>query len=360
MVDEASYELKFLHIDMDAFFASIEQRDNINLIGLPVIISGNKDKRSVVSTCSYEAREYGIKSSMPTKTAYKLCPNGIFIYPRIDYYLKISKQIRNILTQFTDKVEMFSLDEAYLDISENKIKNNISPVELALKIQKEIFNKLKLTCSIGISFTKFLAKIASDYKKPNGLTVFDKYNFISNIDSLDISKIYGIGKATSIKLRSIGVNFCRDLRLLSKEFLINKFGKSGDMLYNNIHGIGTNTITIDRIQKTFSNEITLEADVNKNESFSFIRKCILNIYNSIITKNVFCRTICLKLKFSDFSSITRQLTTRNVIDNCDNMISLFKFIIDNKVKINKKMRLVGVKVSNFAICEGYNRQLSLF
>ena len=359
MGDNSSFELRFLHVDMDAFFASIEQRDNINLKGLPVIISGHKDKRSVVSTCSYEARKYGIKSSMPTKTAYKLCPNGIFIYPRIYYYLEISKQIRNILINFTDKVEMFSLDEAYLDISESKLKN-INSVDIALRIQKEIYDKLKLTCSIGISFTKFLAKIASDYKKPNGLTIFDHDNFKNIIDDLDISKIYGIGKSTSLKLRSIGVNLCRDLRLLSKEFLVNKLGKSGNALFNNIRGIGDDIITIDRTRKTFSNEITLDTDVTKNECFSFIEKCILNIYKSIVDNNLFCRTISLKLKFNDFSSITRQMTSKNVIDKYEDFILFSRFLFDIKVKTQKKIRLVGVRVSNFVNRGNYSKQLSLF
>ena len=337
--------LNILHIDMDAFFASIEQRDNEYLKGLPVIVAGNINKRSVVSTCSYEARGYGIKSSMPTKTAYKLCPNGVFIYPRFEYYKSISKQIKTILSGFTDKIEMLSLDEAYLDISNNKL-NLSDPIELANKIKNKINNTLNLTCSIGLSFNKFLAKIGSDYKKPNGITIINNENFESIINNLEINKIYGIGPATTLELKKIGIKTGKELKQLSKEFLFKKFGVRGVTIFENIRGIDNSKIIIDRLQKSFSKEITLDKDIESSEVLNIIKKCTLYIYNIMNSEKMYCKTITLKIKFFDFSYINRQITCKNIITEYSEIIYILTWLMKYRISIKKKIRLIGVKISN--------------
>lgn len=340
-----SIELDILHIDMDAYFASIEQRDNSYLKGLPVIISGNINKRSVVSTCSYEAREYGIRSSMPTKTAYRLCPNGVFIFPRFEYYKSVSKQIKKILLEFTDKVEMFSLDEAYLDISNNKLKLR-NPLEVLVRIKERINRELGLTCSIGLSFSKFLAKIGSDYRKPNGITVIGHNNFENIIDSLEINKIYGIGNSTAEELKKIGVKVGKDLKQLSKGFLFKKFGVRGVKIFENIRGIDDSKIVTDRVQKSFSNEITLENDIEVAEVQVVIRKCAGNILNLMNVKRKYFKTITLKIKFSDFSYISRQITCKNVVTEYNDLVFILNWLICQKMDLKKKIRLIGVKISN--------------
>lgn len=338
-------KLKILHIDMDAFFASIEQRDNIYLRNLPVIISGDINKRSVVSTCSYEAREYGVRSAMPTKIAYKLCPNGIFIYPRFEYYKSISTQIKNILLGFTDRIEMFSLDEAYLDISNNKLKLN-DPIGLSIKIKNEIKNLLGLTCSIGLSFNKFLAKIGSDYKKPDGFTIINDKNFEEIIDSLTVDRIYGIGPVTAVKLKKLGINNGKDLKKLSKEFLFKKFGVRGINIFENIRGMGESEIIMDRLQKSFSKEMTLEHDVEYSDILDIVKKCLSILCNIMKKQKKYCKTITLKIKFSDFTCFSKQVTCRNIITEYSEMMFIMSCLVNYSAYSKKKIRLVGVKISN--------------
>ena len=195
---------KIIHIDMDAFYASIEQRDNHSLKGKPVIVGGNPQSRGVVATCSYEAREYGIHSAMPCKTAYKRCPYAIFVRPRFEVYKQVSYEIREIFYKYTDLVEPLSLDEAFLDVTENKLNIKYA-TDVAKMIKKEIYEKTGLTASAGVSYNKFLAKLASDYNKPNGLTVIREDNAQSFLDNLPIRKFFGIGKVTQKTLKGLGV-----------------------------------------------------------------------------------------------------------------------------------------------------------
>ena len=202
---------KIIHIDMDAFYASIEQRDKPSLKGKPVIVGGNPQSRGVVATCSYEAREYGIHSAMPCKTAYKRCPYAIFVRPRFEVYKQVSYEIREIFYKYTDLVEPLSLDEAFLDVTENKLNIKYA-TDVAKMIKKEIYEKTGLTASAGVSYNKFLAKLASDYNKPNGLTVIREDNAQSFLDNLPIRKFFGIGKVTQKTLKGLGVENGYDLR----------------------------------------------------------------------------------------------------------------------------------------------------
>ena len=350
---------KIIHIDMDAFFASIEQRDNPNLKGLPVIISGNINSRSVVSTCSYEARKYGIRSSMSTKVAHNLCPNGVFNYPRMEYYKTISEQIKKILLLFTNKVEMFSLDEAYLDITTNKLNINNS-LKLAQMIKNKIFKELKLTSSIGISFNKFLAKIGSDYNKPDGITLINTNNFEEILDSLELKKIYGIGKITLKKLNEIGVYDVKMLKTLTKERLYKLLGIRGITLFNNIRGIDNSEIITSRIQKSYSVERTLDNDIEISDSKNIINFCSNEISKKLFNNNIYCKTLTLKIKFFDFTEISRQITTDYFIKNYEDVNYIINQLLKYKYNITKKIRLIGLKISNLINNNNIPQQLNLF
>jgi len=350
---------KIIHIDMDAFFASIEQRDNSNLKGLPVIISGNINSRSVVSTCSYEARKYGIKSSMSTKVAHNLCPNGVFIYPRIEYYKTISEQIKKILLLFTNKVEMFSLDEAYLDITTNKL-NITNSLKLAQIIKNKIFKELKLTSSIGISFNKFLAKIGSDYNKPDGITIINTNNFEQILDSLDLKKIYGIGKITLKKLNGIGVYDVKTLKSLTKERLYKLLGIRGITLFNNIRGIDNSEIITSKIQKSYSVERTLDNDIEISDSKNILNFCTNEISKKLFNNNIYCKSLTLKFKFFDFTEVSRQITTDDFIKNYEDIDYIINQLLKYKFNINKKIRLIGLKISNLINNNNIPQQLTLF
>ena len=348
-----------LHVDMDAFFASIEVRDDPQLAGKPVIIADLKP-RSVVATCSYEARTYGIYSSMSAKHAYHLCPNGIFITPRISYYKTISQQIKEILLSITDNVEMFSLDEAYIDIRNNKI-NSTSAMDIATFIQDEIYKRLKLTVSIGISYNKFLAKMASDMKKPNGITVIREENLISILDPIDISKVYGIGKSTCNKLKDIGVRKVSDLRTLSKYSLHKLLGTRGLTIYNNIRGIDNSKIITSRQQKSLSTEETFNNDKTIAELECELSKKAHHLTKNLNVFNMSCRTISLHLRFSDFSQISKQMTLPFYTDNIDDITNTSRNLLHRCSYINKKIRLLGIEVSKLTIKKKeHQQQLCLF
>lgn len=351
--------MKIIHIDMDAFFASIEQRDNPNLKGLPVIISGNINSRSVVSTCSYEARKYGIRSSMSAKVAHNLCPNGVFIYPRMEYYKTISEQIKKILLLFTNKVEMFSLDEAYLDITTNKLNINNS-LKLAQMIKNKIFKELKLTSSIGISFNKFLAKIGSDYNKPDGITLINTNNFEEILDSLELKKIYGIGKITLKKLNEIGVYDVKTLKSLTKERLYKLLRIRGITLFNNIRGIDNSEIITSKIQKSYSVERTLDKDIEISESKNILNFCSNEMSKKLFNNNIYCKSLTLKFKFFDFTEISRQITTDDFIKNYEDIDYIINQLLKYKFNIKKKIRLIGLKISNLINNNNIPQQLTLF
>ena len=252
---------KIIHIDMDAFYAQVEARENPSLRGKPVIVGGNPDARGVVATCSYEARKFGIHSAMPARTARQLCPRAIFIKPRFDVYKTVSTQIGEIFRRYTDQVEFLSLDEAFLDVTENK-KGIPSATQIAKEIKKAIYEELNLTGSAGVSYNKFLAKIASDYKKPNGLTVITPEKAQDFLDALPINKFFLVGKVTEEELRRIGVHYGRDLRKLELDYLVSVFKKRGYMLYDFARGIDNREVENSRIRKSIGAENTFNKDVN--------------------------------------------------------------------------------------------------
>ncbi|MCL4146502.1 UNVERIFIED_CONTAM: hypothetical protein GTU68_044244, partial [Idotea baltica] len=290
---------------MDAFFASVEQRDNPELIGKPVIVGGNPDSRGVVAAASYEARKFGIHSAMSSSRAYKLCPNAIFIKPRFLIYKRISRMILGILKNYSDFVEPLSIDEAFLDVTRNK-KGHYYASRVAKEIRAEIFSKTGLTASAGIAPNKFLAKIASDLNKPNGLSVImpdEIYDFLTN---LPVRKIPGIGKVAERKLLTSGITKVGELREKSEEKLTLLFGKSGSWFHQLSHGIDNREIIVNRERKSVGAERTFLDDILNIE---FLKEKLFEISEELIKRlknnNFSGRTLSLKVTYSDFTKISR-------------------------------------------------------
>jgi DNA polymerase-4 len=338
---------KIIHIDMDAFYASVEQRDNPDLIGKPVIVGGDPDKRGVVAACSYEARRFGIHSAMSSARARSLCPQAVFLYPRFDKYKAVSAQIMEIFHEYTDLVEPLSLDEAFLDVTVNK-KGIDSATIIAREIRKEILKGTGLTASAGVSYNKFLAKVASDYRKPDGLTVVTPQKARSFIDRLPIRKFFGVGKVTEKKMLHLGIETGADLRKLSKEELTSAFGKYGSYFYNIAHGLDNRPVTPERVRKSLGKEITLSEDINNfKEMISILEEIAHMVEDQLKRRGLRGRTITLKIKYHDFQSITRSITIPSQTDRADVIMNNIRSLLNDTDAGKIKVRLLGITVSNF-------------
>jgi len=337
---------KIIHIDMDAFFAQVEQRDNPDYIGKPLVVGGNPFSRGVVATCSYEARKYGIHSAMSTSQAYKRCSHAIFIKPNMKKYKEVSLKLKEIFYRYTDLVEPLSLDEAYLDVTKNKV-NQKSATILANKIRKEIFNETGLTCSAGVSYNKFLAKIASDINKPNGIKVIVPEEAEKFLENLNIGDFYGIGKVGEKKLISKGIKTGADLKKWDRIDLVREFSKTGEYLYNVVRGVDLRDVNPNRVRKSVGRERTFQEDIYTDEEYDkiiqFLSKEVSKNLKKIAKKG---STITLKVKYSDFTVITKSITIYKKTDSYDTIykqaIGLLK-LLDHR---EKSSRLVGVSVSN--------------
>lgn len=338
---------KIIHIDMDAFYASIEERENPELKGLPIIVGGRPDGRGVVATCSYAARKYGIHSAMSSKTAYALCPNAIFVHPRHDLYEAVSKQIRDIFRRYTDKIEPLSLDEAYLDVTVNKVGES-DAITLAKRIKQEIVEETGLTASAGVSYNKFLAKIASDYQKPNGLTVIRKEEAQLLLDELPIEKFFGVGKVTAKDLRKIGVRKGRDLRALERDYLLLVFGKRGQMLYDFARGIDYREVENHRIRKSIGAETTFKVDIplKSEELQHYIEELTKEVSERLEKHEKKARTLTVKIKFEDFTQITRSMTIERTLQNVEELRHYSNVIIEKVEDTGLKVRLLGISVTH--------------
>jgi DNA polymerase-4 len=298
---------KIIHVDMDAFYASVEQHDNPDLKGKPIAVGGGSD-RGVVAAASYEARKYGVRSAMPSVTAKRLCPDLIFVKSRFDRYREVSVQIREIFQDYTDLVEPLSLDEAYLDVTENKY-NFPSATIIAYEIRRRIYEVTGITASAGISVNKFIAKIASDYNKPNGQKTILPEEIIEFLEQLDIRKFHGIGKVTAEKMYQFGIFNGFDLKQKSLEFLAENFGKSGTHYYKIVRGIHKSPVKPDRIRKSLGAERTFSENIS---SEIFMKERLIQIAEEIekriATSDVAGKTVTLKIKFRDFKTQTRSKT----------------------------------------------------
>jgi DNA polymerase-4 len=330
---------------MDAFFASVEQRDFPEYRGKPLVVGGSK-ARGVVAAASYEARKYGVRSAMPSVTALRKCPHLIFARPRFDVYKEVSDQIQAIFLEYTDLVEPLSLDEAYLDVTENK-PGIRSAIMVAREIKQKIWERTGLTASAGVSFCKFLAKIASDLQKPNGLTVILPQDADRFIDQLAIEKIHGIGKVTAAKMKSLGIHLGRDLKEWEESALIEQFGKAGSHYYRLVHGLDHRPVRPDRTRKSIGAERTFEEDYrdagNLLEHLATLADKVTERWQKAGKSG---RTVTLKIKYSDFTLHTRSKTLLHPVHHRDALFAVAHELLHTPMAPEKPVRLLGISLSN--------------
>ena len=337
-------ERSIIHIDMDAFFASIEQRDNTELRGKPIVV-GFDGPRGVVSTASYEARKYGIHSAMSIFKAKKLCPQLIVVASDHDRYKSVSMQVYEIFCDFTDKIEPLSIDEAFLDVTDNI--NNMPAEEIALKIKERIKNELYLTASAGISYNKFLAKIASDYNKPDGIFTVKAEKALMFLETLPIEKFWGVGPKTAVIMHKMGIFNGKQLRQCTLNHLTEVFGKSGKMYYNFARGIDERAVEPVRIRKSVGCEQTFLTDLNRKSAIYIeLYHIVLELTERLDKSKFSGYTLTLKIKFSDFMQITRSITSFKPLIDKDIILPLAKKLIEQVDYSTKLIRLIGLSVSN--------------
>jgi DNA polymerase IV len=335
---------KIIHIDMDAFYASVEQMDNPDLRGKPIAVGGSEN-RGVVAAASYEARKFGVRSAISGVMAKKNCPDLIFVKPRFDRYKEISGKIHKIFREYTDLIEPLSLDEAYLDVTINK-KGNPSASLLAEEIRLRIFKEVGLTASAGISINKFVAKIASDYNKPNGQKTVNPDEVISFLEVLPIRKFYGVGKVTTEKMYQLGIFTGVDLKSKSLEFLEKHFGKSGSFYYHVVRGIHNSEVKSDRITKSVAAEHTF--DVNLSSEIFMLEQLekIATVLEKRLKKHTISgKTVTLKIKYSDFTQQTRSKTLPYFISDKGLILETVKELLYQE-KMKDSVRLLGIAMGN--------------
>jgi DNA polymerase-4 len=356
-------ERKILHIDMDAFYASIEQRDNPELRGKPLAV-GYGEKRGVVAAASYEARQYGVYSAMPSVVAIRKCPHLIFAMPRFEVYRSVSNQIREIFFEYTDKVEPLSLDEAYLDVTINKM-NMRSATYIAKEIKQKIKERTQLTASAGVSYNKFLAKIASDYKKPNGIYVITPQKGESFIEQLSINRFYGVGPATAGKMNELGIYNGADLKKWSEMDLAHHFGKAGLSYYQYARGMDNREVLSERIRKSLGAEETFLEDLADLDSIEVeLDKIAQEVARRTKKSDFKAKTLTLKVKYADFIIITRSVTVDHYITTAQEMLSIAMELMSRVEDVEiKKVRLLGLTLKNPDVedfdCSGMPIQLKI-
>jgi DNA polymerase-4 len=337
---------RILHIDMDSYYCALESRDFPELRGKPLVVGGSRE-RGVVASASYEARAFGIHSAMPSVTAKKKCPDLIFMPPRFDVYRAVSQQIRDIFHEYTDLVEPLSLDEAYLDVTENK-KGMAIATEIAEEIRAKIVSTTGLTASAGISFQKFLAKMASDQRKPNGQFVIRPSQAEAFMEALPIPKFHGIGPATTEKMRRLGIETGADLKQKTVEFLRGQFGKSGPYFYNLVRGIDEREVNPTRVRKSLGKEDTFPVDLS---DFSDLRESLLSlvedVWNLLEKRELHGRTATLKVKYADFEQITRSKSFSKPIETSSQLGETVVALLKSVFPVRTSIRLIGVTMSGF-------------
>ena len=337
---------KIIHVDMDAFYASVEQRDRPELKGKPVVVAW-QGKRSVVCAASYEARKFGIRSAMPSVRAERLCPQAIFVAPDFPRYRAVSRSVREIFFRHTDLVEPLSLDEAYLDVTENKM-NLASATEVARTIREQIRSELNLTASAGVAPNKFLAKICSDWRKPDGMFVIKPPMVMDFLTPLPVERLPGVGKVTAEALAKLGVRTVGDLRTLELAGLERRFGRFGVRLYELARGIDESPVEPNRPTKSISAEDTFESDVRLEETEPMIRRLAEKAWLASRKESRIARTVLLKLKTAEFSILTRSHTPSSPPSSCEELTSIALSLRDRVAHApGQRYRLVGVGLSNF-------------
>jgi DNA polymerase IV len=344
---------------MDAFFASVEQRDNPALRGKPVAVGGG-GLRGVVAAASYEARVFGVRSAMASRIAKGKCPQLIFVKPRFDVYQQVSRQIREIFAEYTPLIEPLSLDEAYLDVTEN-LKGIETATQIAQEIKMKIKERTQLTASAGVSYNKFLAKLASDYKKPDGLFVVKPSVGLKFVEALEVGQFHGIGKVTAQKMNKLGIFTGLDLRQQSEEFLRQKFGKVGGFYYKIARAEDDRPVSPDRVRKSVSAENTFTDDLyTRAELEAGLATQIDDIWEYAQKRQIYGRTVTLKVKFNDFQTITRSKSALSSVVSKDSFEKMAYTLLDQVMPVEKGVRLLGIGLSKFELAEDMEgRQLTL-
>ncbi len=337
---------KIIHIDMDAFFASVEQLDKPELRKRPLIVGGDPQGRGVVAACSYEARRFGIHSAMSCARAYKLCPEALFVRPRKDRYREVSMQIMAVFREYTDLVEPLSLDEAFLDITENK-KQIPSATWTAQAIRRDIVDTTGLTASAGVSCNKFLAKVASDINKPDGITVVTPEQALPFIRTLPVRKFYGVGRVTEKRMHGMGIRIGSDLERFSLQELTASFGKAGAFFYDIVRGRDNRPVRPSRGRKSIGTETTLRRDIRDLAAMRIIlSEQAEQIGNSLVGKELAARTLTLKIRYHDFTTVTRSVTPACLFIRCSDIMDRVPTLLAATEAGQRQVRLLGLTVSN--------------
>ncbi len=342
---------------MDAYYASVEERDNPALRGKPVIVGGSADRRGVVSAANYEARKYGVHSAMPMATALRHCPTAIVLPTRMSHYATISRQIREVFHRFTPTVEPLSLDEAFLDIEGCEALFG-PPPDIAVAVKRTILDETGLVASVGVAPNKFLAKIASDLDKPDGLVIVDPNRVIEFLDPLPISRLWGIGKVSEKALRKVGINTVGHVRQLSEQTLTDRFGEVGSRLWNLSHGIDNRAVVPDREARSISHETTFAVDLTDRDVLrSWLLDLVEQVAERLRRNDLHARTVNLKLRYSNFETITR---ARSFCDASNSTSQIWEAATEllGRCAENRPIRLIGIGVSN--ITRSATAQQSLF
>lgn len=348
---------KIIHIDMDAFFASIEQRDNEEYRGKPLAV-GYAGPRGVVAAASYEARKYGVRSAMSSKAALRRCPHLLFVPSRFEAYKEVSRQIMEIFHQYTDLVEPLSLDEAFLDVTNNHFGIS-SATQIAQEIKQKIYEQTQLTASAGVSYNKFLAKIASDYNKPNGLFIIRPKDGERFVEELNIENFFGIGKVTAKRMHQMGIKTGFDLKAKSKQDLISIFGKTGNMYYLNARGIDNRPVEPDRERKSLGTENTFEEDIdNFDKAATELDIIAKDLAERIKKRNFAARTVTLKIKYADFKTISKSKTFLREISSFEDLYTIGLELL-KEVDFNLKVRLLGLTVKKNETDSTFAKELQL-
>lgn len=336
---------KIIHIDMDAFFASVEQRDDPALRGKPVAVGGSA-ARGVVAAASYEARRFGVRSAMPSVTARRLCPELIFVRPRFDIYKAVSRQIRAIFADYTPLVEPLSLDEAYLDVTEN-LKGIASATQIAREIKARILAETRLTASAGVSYNKFLAKLASDYRKPDGLHVIKPAEGPAFVAPLEVGRFHGIGPVTAAKMNRLGILTGADLRARTATFLTAHFGRAGTYYHSIARAIDERPVCPDRERKSIGSETTFDRDLASHEELvAGVRPQIESVWAHCERTGLTGRTVTLKIKYADFQQITRSRTAPATVASGAELERISLELVSDLMPLPKAVRLAGITLSN--------------
>jgi DNA polymerase-4 len=338
---------KIIHIDMDAFYASVEQRDNPELRGKPVAVGGSRE-RGVVAAASYEARRFGVRSAMPSVTAKRKCPELIFVKPRFDVYRTVSHQIRAIFAEYTQLIEPLSLDEAYLDVTENR-KAISSATAIAEEIRARIRAETGLTASAGVSYNKFLAKMASDERKPDGLFVITPRRGPTFVENLPVGRFHGIGPVTCSKMEGLGIYTGGDLKARTLLFLEQQFGKSGPYYYALARGIDERPVCADRIRKSVGAETTFSADLfTPDEARAALEPLIRKVWSYCEESAIQGRTVTLKVRYADFHQVTRRRTVEAPVASRAAIEAVVSALLEPLFPVGKGIRLLGVTLSSLA------------